>query len=355
MSLLRQRDRLRRENAGVPRSLVTVDLGAIRHNASVLTRRLEKTELWAVVKADGYGHGAADVARAALEGGATALCVATVSEGVALRQAQRDVRILVLGPTDESDVAAARDASLELTVIDERLPEGVPIHLKLDTGMGRWGLGELPAPGRDVVGLMTHLATADTNRSFAGDQIETFLRATLPYAGVYVRHIANSAAALTMTETHLDAARCGIALYGIDPFGADPQRFDLRPAMRWESELAQVRRLAPGESTGYGRGFVAQAETWVGIVPVGYADGFRRDLTGTEVLVAGNRVAVVGVVSMDAFAVALPGQHERGTPVTLVGDGVTVEEHARVADTIGYELACGVRTAPERATRRVVG
>ena len=229
---------------------------------------------------------------------------------------------------------------------DERLPEGVPLHLKLDTGMGRWGLGELPAPGREVVGLMTHLATADTNRSFAGDQIETFLRATLPYVGVYVRHIANSAAALTMPETRLDAARCGIALYGIDPFGAEPQRFDLRPAMRWESEVAQVRRLAPGESTGYGRGFVALEDTWIGIVPVGYADGFRRDLTGTEVLVAGARVPVVGVVSMDALAVALPEPLERGTPVTLVGDGITFEEHARVADTIGYELACGVRRLP---------
>ena len=355
MSLRPTADLVHRENAGMTRSLVTVDLAAIRHNARVLAARLEETELWAVVKADGYGHGAADVARAALEGGATALCVATVGEGVALRETRRDVRIVVLGPTDEPDVAAARNASLELTVTDERLPEGIPLHLKLDTGMGRWGLGELPAPGRDVVGLMTHLATADTNRSFAADQIETFLRATLPYAGVHVRHMANSAAALTMPESRLDAARCGIALYGIDPFGEDPERFDLRPAMRWESELAQVRRLAPGESTGYGRGFVAQAETWVGIVPVGYADGFRRDLTGAEVLVAGTRLPVVGVVSMDALAVALPGRLERGTPVTLVGDGVTFEEHARVADTIGYELACGVRTPPERATRRVVG
>jgi alanine racemase len=339
----------------VTRSLVTVDLGAIRHNARVVTRRLEGTELWAVVKADGYGHGAADVARAALEGGATALCVATVREGVALRGAQREARILVLGPTAAADVAAARDASLELTVTDERLPEGVPLHLKLDTGMGRWGLEELPAPGRDVVGLMTHLATADTNRSFAGDQIETFLRATLPYVGIYDRHIANSAAALTMPETRLEAARCGIALYGIDPFGEGPQRFDLRPAMRWESEVAQVRRLAPGDSTGYGRGFVAREDTWVGIVPVGYADGFRRDLTGTEVLVGGTRAPVVGVVSMDALAVVLPEQLDRGTTVTLVGDGVTFEEHARVADTIGYELACGVRAAPERTIRRVVG
>ena len=129
--------------------------------------------------------------------------------------------------------------------------------------MGRWGLSELPVPGPAVVGLMTHLATADTDRDFAHEQLERFLRATEPYAGVFARHVANSAAALLLSETRLDAARCGIALYGIDPFGEEPRRFDLRPALRWESDVAQVRRLAPGESTGYGRVFVAQEETWI--------------------------------------------------------------------------------------------
>ncbi len=117
----------------------------------------------------------------------------------------------------------------------------------------------------------------------------------------------------------------------------------------------QVRRLGPGESTGYGRRFVATDETWVGIVPVGYADGFRRDMSGTEILVGGVRAAVVGTVSMDALAVRLPVQVERGAPVTLVGDGVTLEQHAAVADTIGYELACGIRVAHGRAERRVHG
>ena len=221
--------------------------------------------------------------------------------------------------------------------------------------MGRWGLGELPAPGRSVVGLMTHLATADTDRSFAFEQLERFLRATEPYAGRYVRHAANSAAALTMPETRLDAARCGIALYGVDPLARDAGRFGLRPALRWESELAQVRRLAPGESTGYGRQFVAVDEAWIGIVPVGYADGFRRDLTGTEVVVGGTRAPVVGTISMDAFAVLLPAPAATGAPVTLVGDGVTLEEHAAIAGTIGYELACGIRVSPGRATREVIG
>jgi alanine racemase len=339
----------------VARSLVTIDLGAIRHNARLLLQALDGAELWAVVKADGYGHGAIDVSRAALEAGATALCVATVGEGVALRVALPQARIVVLGPTADDEVWRAREARLELTVGDDRIPDGVPVHLKLDTGMGRWGLSTLPAPGASVVGLMTHLATAESDPAFALEQLELFLRATEPYAGTLARHAANSAAALGLPATRLDAARCGIALYGIDPAGDDASRFGLRPALQWVSELAQVRRLARGESTGYGRRFVAEDDTWIGIVPVGYADGFRRDLTGSEVLVGGERVSVVGAVSMDALAVMLSGPAVVGTPVTLVGDGVTLERHARVAGTIAYELACSIRATPDRATREVVG
>ena len=336
------------------RSLVTIDLGAIRDNARALARVLGRSELWAVVKADGYGHGAADAGRAALEGGATTLCVATVGEALALRPALPAARLVVLGPTTPGDFPAAREARLELTVPDERVPEGVPLHLKLDTGMGRWGLAELDASVTDVVGLMTHFATADTDPGFAREQLGRFLDATDGYAGRLTRHAANSAAALTVPESRLDAARCGIALYGVDPLGADATRFGLRPALQWESEVAQVRRLGPGESTGYGRLFVATEETWLGIVPVGYADGFRRDMTGSEVLVGGVRAPVVGTVSMDALAVRLPGSLERGVPVTLVGDGVTLEQHATVADTIGYELACGIRTGDGRGERVVV-
>lgn len=339
-----------RENARVPRSLVTIDLGAIRDNARKLAGVLGRSELWAVVKADGYGHGALDVSRAALDGGASALCVATIGEALPLRVALPGARILVLGPTENNEVTAAREAGLELTVTGERPPEGVPLHVKLDTGMGRWGLAELDDLGPSVVGLMTHFATADTEPRFASEQLERFLRATDRFAGT-TRHAANSAAALTLPESRLDAARCGIALYGIDPFGDDAARFGLRPALRWESELAHVKLLRPGESTGYGRRFVATDDTWIGIVPVGYADGFRRDMTGVEVVVGEERVPVVGTVSMDAIAVRLPGRAEPSTPVTLVGDGVTLEDHARVADTIAYELACDIRVAAGRAER----
>ena len=244
------------------RSEITIDLDAVRDNARRLLEVLDGAELWAVVKANGYGHGAADVGAAALDAGASSLCVATVAEGLALRRVLGGARIVVLGPA--GDVDAAREA-------------------------------------------------------------------------------------------RLDAARCGIALYGLSPFGADPADDGLRPVLSWRSELVEVRRLAAGESTGYGRRFIAIADTWIGLVPIGYADGFRRDLTGTQVLVAGKRCRVVGRVSMDSFAVSLPGELAVGTPVTLIGDGLLAEEHARIADTITYELVSRIESGPERATRIVAG
>ena len=336
----------------VARSTFTIDLGAIRRNAETLARAAGGAELWAVVKADGYGHGAADAARAALAGGARVLCVATLVEALELRDELREERILVMGPVADDGIPAAREAALELVAVDGRVPEGVRVHLKLDTGMGRWGLSELPSPGRDVVGVMSHLASAESDEAFTRLQIERF-RAATDGLGTVTRHLANSAGTLRHADARLDAVRCGIALYGISPFGGDPGDDGLEPALRWDSELALVKRLEPGESTGYGRRFVAEEPTWIGIVPVGYADGFRRDLTGSEVVVEGERLRVVGTVSMDALAVRLPAELPPGTPVTLVGDGVSVEEHARVAGTIGYELATGLVTRSTRA-RRVV-
>jgi alanine racemase len=335
------------------RSELTIDLGALRRNARRLLHTLDGAELWAVVKANGYGHGAADCAVAALEAGATALCVATVAEALALRVPLPDARILVLGPAAADDIAAAREARLELTVSGGEIPDGVAVHVKLETGMGRWGVSELPAPSRSVVGVMTHLATADSDLEFARAQIRRFKEATEPLAGL-TRHVANSAAALRLPESRLDAARCGIALYGLSPFGTDAADDGLAPVLAWTSEIALCRLLRAGESTGYGRRFVAERDTWIAIVPVGYADGFRRDLTGTEVIVAGERRRVVGTVSMDAFAVELDRELPLGTPVTIVGDGVTLEEHARLAGTITYELASRIASSPERATRTLV-
>ena len=336
------------------RSELTVDLGAVRRNARTLLRALDGAQLWAVVKANAYGHGAVDVAGAVLDEGAGALCVATVPEGLVLRSEFGLARILVMGPTSSSrEIAEARDARLELAWWEDELPDGVRVHLKLDTGMGRWGLAELPQLGPDVVGLMSHLATADSDPDFAKEQVERFRAATEPYAGL-MRHVANSAAALRLPSSRFDAARCGVALYGLSPFGDDPAADGLEPALSWRSYLAQVKRLEVGQSTGYGRRFVAERPTWIGIVPVGYGDGFRRDLTGTEVRVSGEPRRVVGVISMDAFAVELDGQEPAGAPVTILGHGVLAEAHARVADTINYELTCGIDADPRRARRVVV-
>jgi len=334
------------------RSEIAIDLGALRRNVSTLLRALDGAELWAVVKANGYGHGAVDCAGAALGAGASALCVATLPEALVLRDAFRRARILVLGSTSNSEVAEARDAGLDLVVSSEEIPEGVAVHVKLDTGMGRWGVSELPALEREVVGVMTHLATADTDADYARAQIERFRVATESLSHLQ-RHVANSAAALRLPEARFDAARCGIALYGLSPFGGDPAEDGLEPVLSWSTEVARTKLLRAGESTGYGRRFVADRDTWIAILPVGYADGFRRDLTGTEVRVGGERRRVVGAVSMDATAVELDGPVPPGTPVTIVGPELQLEEHARVAGTITYELACGIDSSPTRA-RRVV-
>ncbi len=259
-----------------------------------------------------------------------------------------------MGPVSDTELAQAKEARLELALADTRAPSGLPVHVKVDTGMGRYGVRELPALPDNAIGLMSHLATADSDLAFARDQLARFLAVVKAHPGLET-HVANSAAALRLPESRLHAARCGIALYGLSPFGTDPAEDGLEPVLSWRSELAQAKLLEPGESTGYDRRFVAEQPTWIGIVPVGYADGFRRDLTGTEVLVAEQRHRVVGTVSMDSFAVELDRELPAGTPVTLIGDGLLAEEHARVAGTITYEIVSRIGVNPERAARRVTG
>jgi alanine racemase len=340
----------------VLRSEITIDLGALRRNVEHLCAAAAPAEVWAVVKADAYGHGAVDAARAALAGGATALCVATVSEGEEVRWAVRDARILVMGPLGEGEALRAREARLEVALSAPPVPDGLDIHFKIDTGMGRWGMSladALALPRNRLVGLMSHLATADEpDEAFAREQILRFEEARREFPGVPA-HLANSAGALRFEEARADAVRCGIAVYGLSPFGDDPAAHGLEPVLSWRSHIAQTRSLAPGESTGYGRRFVAEEPTRIGLVPVGYADGFRRGLTGTEVLVGGTRRRAVGTISMDSFAVEL-GDEPVGTPVTLIGDGILAEEHARVLGTINYEITCGIARDPRRTVLKVV-
>jgi alanine racemase len=358
------------------RAAARIDLGAIRHNAALLARAAGGARLMAVVKADGYGHGAVPAARAALEGGASALAVAAAAEAHELRDAGIDAPGLVMGPLAGQDWEAAAAAGAEVVAWT---PESVAraaaasaavgararVHLKLDTGMGR--LGARPedvaaladaaeAAPVDVVGIMTHFATADEqqgeNAAFMAEQLVRFraaaaaLRPRFPRAAL---HAANSAAVLRDPATAFDMVRCGIALYGCSPFAGDPADHGLRPAMSLVSHVAAIRTIRSRESVGYGRTWRAARGTRVGVVPVGYADGYARALGGrAEVLVRGRRAPVIGAVSMDQLTVDLgpDSRDEVGDEAVLLGsqDGerVSAEELAAARGSINYEVTCAI-------------
>ncbi len=355
------------------RAVARIDLAAVRHNAAVLARAAGGARLMAVVKAEGYGHGAVPVARAAREGGAGDLGVATVAEAEALRAGGIDGPLLVMGPLTGGEWARAASCDADVTawtaagVASAAAAGCARVHLKLDTGMGR--LGARPEDVADladaaaavsgslaVAGLMSHFATADEttgeNAGFMREQLLRFraavadLRSRFPDAVV---HVANSAATLREPAAAFDMVRCGIALYGCSPFGGDPDDDDLRPVMSLRSYVASVKTLRSRESVGYGRRWRAARGTRIALVPVGYADGYARALSGVaEVLVGGRRVPVVGAVSMDQLTLDLgpEGGEDVGDEVVLLGaqgDGrITAEELAGWRGTINYEVTCAV-------------
>ncbi|MEQ8834387.1 MAG: alanine racemase [Miltoncostaeaceae bacterium] len=355
---------------------VEVDLGAVRHNARTLSEAAGGAGLIAVVKSDGYGHGAVPVARAVTEAGAAALAVVAVDEARELRQAGLDGPILLLGPLAGEGWREALDLDLDLTVwtaagvgaaaaAGAHHPDPPRVHLKLDTGMGRLGARPEDVPALAgaaaeervrVVGLMTHFACADEtageNAGFMREQMIRF-RATAADLGARfpeaVQHAANSAATLRDATTACGAVRCGIALYGCDPFHEDPVARGLRPAMRWVSRISQIKTVRSRESVGYGRRWRAARGAVVATVPVGYGDGYARALGGrAEALVGGRRVPVIGAVSMNQIALDLgpEGGGEVGDEVVLLGaqgdERITAEELARHRDSINYEIVCAV-------------
>jgi alanine racemase len=359
------------------RATVTVDLSAIEANVARLRDVAGPAELWAVVKADGYGHGAAAVARAALRAGARRLCVATWEEARALREEVGDAPVLVMGPLVPGEEPHVHGVDVAVTSVEAftRLQSAarqrVGVHLKVESGMGRWGMtptealrvaAQLEDEGMlRLSGLMSHLAVADTDAGFTRMQVERFTAFAEHFPGC-PRHIANSAAALRVPEARLDAVRCGIAVYGLSPFGDDPAVDGLRPALRLESHVADVKLLQPGESAGYGRRFVATEPTWIGLVPAGYADGVPRILSGrADVLVGGIRRRVAATVSMDqlTFVIGPERDVEPGDLVTLIGaDGderVPAEEWARLAGTINYEIVTSLAPRPRRVEHVVAG
>jgi alanine racemase len=359
------------------RAIAEVNLAAIERNTARLQQRVgHHTRVCAVVKADGYGHGAIQSAQAALRGGASTLAVATVAEAVELRQAGFDVPILVLGAISDEELAPAVAAGVELTVWDPgfivRLravaasgPAPIGIHVKLDSGLGRLGTRDVDealatahavlksGPELRLAGVMTHFATADGDLEFVARQLHEFRpfvaeARALATTDITV-HAANSAAILRVPESHFDMVRAGIALYGADPMNNDPVDHGLEPALALRTYVAAVKPIVAGQSTGYGRRFIAERDGQIATLPIGYGDGVVRALANNcDVLIGGRRYPLCGMVSMDNITIDIGS----GSPValgesaTLIGtDGAerqTAEDLARRAGTISYELLCWI-------------
>ena len=356
-----------------------IDLDAVHHNITTLRAIAAPAAVWAVVKADGYGHGAAQVGQAALDAGADALAVALVQEGVALRRAGITAPIVVLSQQPPEELADALAHDLELTVystdavraLEEAGAVDHPVHLKVDTGMRRVGAPALRAvevadailtsPATHLAGVCTHLAVADepADERTAG-QLHAFHAAldVLAAAGHHppLIHAANSAGALAHPAARLSAVRCGIATYGISPgHGVDELTTDLRPVMSLKARVSWVKRVEPGQSISYGLRHTFERATTVATVPIGYADGVPRRLfaCGGEVLIGGVRRPIVGVVTMDQLMV------DCGDDPVAVGDEavllgaqgdqrITAAEWADRLDTIAYEITCGISARIER-------
>lgn len=351
------------------RTWAEIDLGAVRHNVRELKRRAPASQLMAVVKADAYGHGAVDVALAAREAGAESFAVVTVEEGADLRRGGITEEVLVF--TDLLSDRLLRAEELRLTVTAHSVTSakriaahpGLRAHLKVNTGMNRWGVerdevGEARRIlGDQLTGVYTHLACADSDTDETKRQLDAFERvlADNPFGGVRV-HAANSAGALWHPASHYDCIRPGVAIYGLHPAGneGDPDDENLRPAMRLKSYVADIRRLEPGEGVSYGMTFRAVEPMRVVTVPVGYAEGYRRALSGkAAALIGGRRRPLLGRVTMDASVFGADESVVVGDEVVLLGeqgeDLISAEEIGRWADTINYEVTTGVD--PRRVER----
>ena len=354
---------------------VDVDLEAIRHNARVL--KPDGAELMAIVKANGYGHGDVEVAQAAIEAGATWAGVALVEEGLRLRAAGKEVPILVLSELPEGSEAVALAHRLTPTLYSgdglDRLADAVrgsvPVHVKIDTGMHRVGVWPPEAAigfarraqdaGLEVEGLFTHFARSEDDDVTTKEQLARFLGAAdaVRAAGVGPRvlHAANSGATILHPESHLDIVRPGIALYGIEPAPGVGSHLGLRPALTWRSRVSAVKRLEAGEAVSYGHRYRLEREAWIATVPVGYADGYPRQLTNLgSVLIGGRRHGIAGTVTMDQVLVDCGDAGVRvGEEVVLIGsqgnETIGADELGRLFGTIGYEI---VSRIGDRVPRR---
>jgi alanine racemase len=360
------------------RALARINLAAIERNCAQLRR--SSPVLCAVMKANAYGHGAVACAGAALAGGATWLGVAAAGEAGELRAAGVASRILVMGALTRAELETALAADADVVAWSDDLLDwtealgGGRVHVKLDSGMGRLGtrdgafatrLAERAAASEslELAGAMTHLATSEeADRTFMNEQLARFEEWVAPLRERHSEllvHAENSAALLGAGESRFGMARCGGAVYGLDPHGGSPADWGLEAALELRSWVAALKPCAPGQSAGYGRRFVAAAETVLAVVPIGYGDGVRRLLSGNaDVLIGGRRHPVVGTVSMDNVTVdvGLDGTVAVGDEVVLLGsDGgerIAAEEIAARQGTINYEITCAVSPRVSREYHR---
>ena len=339
------------------RSWVEISASSLKHNLKVIRSRLRKgTAIMPVVKANAYGHGLLQVAGILRQEGISRFAVAQPAEGLELRQALAESEILVFGGCQENEGRDFIEHRLTATIHDTRpVHPDLAVEVKIDTGMTRIGIPWEEAaaflrstPAR-LQGVYSHFARADADADFSRLQMERFLRAThnIPQR----RHIANSAG-LRFPEAHLDLVRVGLALYGVAPC---PGFEDLRPALTWKSRLMAVRRVKAGQWVGYGTSFRSPRESVIGVLPVGYADGYRRVLSNqADVLARGHPARVVGSVSMDLTCIDLTDIEgmQPGTEVELLSadpdSPLSCGALARLADTIPYEILTGIGPRVER-------
>lgn len=350
---------------------IEINLSAIQANIHELNRRLSSTtKIFAVVKANGYGHGDIQVAKAAIEAGASALAVALMDEAVRLREAGITVPILVLGWVSPEYIPIAIKHNIMLTVFQKEwltaakqidFTGELKIHIKLDTGMGRLGMrteqeiyefmNELDQEHFRITGLFTHFATADeAEESYYLQQSDRFEQLAQVVRSQYSEpiqlHTGNSAASIRFPDQMLDYVRFGIGMYGLYPssYMEKTRPFPLRPALSLHAKLIHVKKIEPGSKLSYGATYTAEKEEWIGTIPLGYADGIQRKWQGLDVLIDGKRMPLVGRICMDQCMVKLDQPYPVGTQVTFVGkqknEQITLEEIAHQLETINYEIAC---------------
>lgn len=366
-----------------------IDLQAITYNISEMKKRLpEHVEVFAAVKANAYGHGHIECAKTAIEAGATCLLVAYLDEAVALRRAEIEAPILVLGVTnsDYAPIAAKYNISLTafnlewMQAVEEKLTNNqtICVHIKCDTGMGRIGLKEVTdlkqmeehmAHSKKIKfsGIYTHFSTADQREEkYYQQQLARFKQmvGNLNILPPYI-HAANSAATLIHNDSFFTAVRVGIAMYGLTPSVEINKQlpFHLKQAFSLHSAITHVKQVSPGEKIGYGATYTAKGNEWIATIPIGYGDGWMRKLSGQEIIVAGKRMPIVGRICMDQMMVRLADYQPVGTKVTLIGtqgdERISVDEVAKKLETINYEVTCVVsarvpRIYSEKEVQKVI-